>query len=340
MRQILVERARARGAVKRGGAWARMTLNEGTAAAPEAGGRRRGARPGAGAARRARSGSGAARRAALLRRPDDRGDGRRARRLAGHRQAIVDGGARVAEEGAGRGVTREQWARVNALFHEGAGASARRARRVAGPRDLRPRHRARGAGADRRARERRRLPRGAGGRVRRDRRRRRPPRPRWSAASSVPTKSSARSAAAAWASSTSPATRGSAAPVALKAVSRGGADAVGRARLQREARAAASLAHPGIATVYALEEDGDDCYLITEYLQGRTLRDELDRRAAAVRPLAAGGDRHRRGRRRRARAGPRPSRSQARERDAHRRRRDQGARLRPGARDDAARAPA
>jgi serine/threonine-protein kinase len=63
--------------------------------------------------------------------------------------------------------------------------------------------------------------------------------------------------------------------VALKAVGRGGTDAVGRARLQREARAAASLAHPGIATVYALEEDGDDCYLITEYLQGRTLRDEL-----------------------------------------------------------------
>jgi serine/threonine-protein kinase len=64
-------------------------------------------------------------------------------------------------------------------------------------------------------------------------------------------------------------------PVALKAVTRSGADSVGRARLQREARAAASLAHPGIATVYALEEDGDDCYLITEYLQGRTLRDEL-----------------------------------------------------------------
>ncbi len=63
--------------------------------------------------------------------------------------------------------------------------------------------------------------------------------------------------------------------VALKAVSRGGTDSAGRARLQREARAAASLAHPGIATVYALEEDGDDCYLITEYLPGRTLRDEL-----------------------------------------------------------------
>jgi serine/threonine protein kinase len=63
--------------------------------------------------------------------------------------------------------------------------------------------------------------------------------------------------------------------VALKAVSGGGTDAAGRARLQREARAAASLAHPGIATVYALEEDGGNCYLITEYLQGRTLRDEL-----------------------------------------------------------------
>lgn len=35
MRQILVERARARGAAKRGGAWNRLTLNEGRAAAPE-----------------------------------------------------------------------------------------------------------------------------------------------------------------------------------------------------------------------------------------------------------------------------------------------------------------
>jgi len=36
MRQILVERARARGAAKRGGAWNRLTLDEGQAAAPEA----------------------------------------------------------------------------------------------------------------------------------------------------------------------------------------------------------------------------------------------------------------------------------------------------------------
>ena len=125
--------------------------------------------------------------------------------------------------------------------------------------------------------------------------------------------------------------------VALKAVSRGGTDSVGRARLQREARAAASLAHPGIATVYALEEDGDDCYLITEYLQGRTLRDELVDGPLPVRPVAAGRDRHRRRGRRRPRPGPRAPRSQARERDAHGDRRHQGARLRPGARNDAAR---
>jgi RNA polymerase sigma factor (TIGR02999 family) len=36
MRQILVERARRRKAAKRGGAWARLTLDEGLAAAPEA----------------------------------------------------------------------------------------------------------------------------------------------------------------------------------------------------------------------------------------------------------------------------------------------------------------
>jgi RNA polymerase sigma-70 factor (ECF subfamily) len=35
MRQILVERARARGAAKRGGAWNRLTLDEGAAKAPE-----------------------------------------------------------------------------------------------------------------------------------------------------------------------------------------------------------------------------------------------------------------------------------------------------------------
>ena len=51
-----------------------------------------------------------------------------------------------------------------------------------------------------------------------------------------------------------------------------GRDAVRRERLRREARAAAALSHPGIATVYALEEIGDDLYLACEYVPGQTLR--------------------------------------------------------------------
>src|SRR3990172_12429162 len=50
--------------------------------------------------------------------------------------------------------------------------------------------------------------------------------------------------------------------VALKALSPGlGHEAGGRERLRLEARAAAGLSHPGIATVYALEEIGNDLYL-------------------------------------------------------------------------------
>ena len=48
-----------------------------------------------------------------------------------------------------------------------------------------------------------------------------------------------------------------------------------RERLQREARLAASLSHSGICAVHALEEFNGDLYLVTEYVDGKTLREEI-----------------------------------------------------------------
>ena len=55
-----------------------------------------------------------------------------------------------------------------------------------------------------------------------------------------------------------------------------------RERLRKEARAAARLSHPGIATVFALEEIGDELFIACEYVPGRTLRAELDAGAMPV----------------------------------------------------------
>jgi serine/threonine protein kinase len=66
--------------------------------------------------------------------------------------------------------------------------------------------------------------------------------------------------------------------VALKALpAEYASDPVRRARLTREARAAASLAHPSIATIYALEELNGSLYLVSELVRGQTLREELAR---------------------------------------------------------------
>jgi len=45
-----------------------------------------------------------------------------------------------------------------------------------------------------------------------------------------------------------------------------------RERLRREARAAATISHPAVAVVYALEEVGDQLFIASEYVQGDTLR--------------------------------------------------------------------
>ncbi len=58
-----------------------------------------------------------------------------------------------------------------------------------------------------------------------------------------------------------------------------------RARLRREAMAAGALSHPGIATVFALEEFESQLYLVQEYVPGRTLRATVKLREGRM-PLA------------------------------------------------------
>jgi serine/threonine protein kinase len=66
--------------------------------------------------------------------------------------------------------------------------------------------------------------------------------------------------------------------VALKALApKYVSDPARRERLRREARAAAALTHPGIATVYALEEFDGQIFIAGEYVPGETLREELAR---------------------------------------------------------------
>ena len=66
-------------------------------------------------------------------------------------------------------------------------------------------------------------------------------------------------------------------PVALKALPFAIAGRPGlRERLRREARAAATIAHPAVATVFALEEIDDHLFLVSEYVRGRSLRRLID----------------------------------------------------------------
>jgi hypothetical protein len=62
--------------------------------------------------------------------------------------------------------------------------------------------------------------------------------------------------------------------VALKLVA-AGAHAELRERLRREARAAATIVHPAVATIHALEEFDDQLFIVSEYVRGQTLRTVL-----------------------------------------------------------------
>jgi hypothetical protein len=65
-------------------------------------------------------------------------------------------------------------------------------------------------------------------------------------------------------------------PVALKALApHFTGDSSYRERLRREARAAAGMTHPGICTVHALEESDGQLFIVSELIEGHTLRDEI-----------------------------------------------------------------
>jgi serine/threonine protein kinase len=74
--------------------------------------------------------------------------------------------------------------------------------------------------------------------------------------------------------------------VAIKALAHHlGRDQRSRERLRREAKAAAALSHPGIATVFALEEFDDQLYIVYEYADGPTLREEMEAGPVATETL-------------------------------------------------------
>ena len=71
--------------------------------------------------------------------------------------------------------------------------------------------------------------------------------------------------------------------VAIKALSPAYAhDPQRRERLRREALAASALKHPGIPTVFDFPEHEGQLFIISEYVQGETLRAEISRGAASA----------------------------------------------------------
>src|SRR6476619_4956620 len=71
--------------------------------------------------------------------------------------------------------------------------------------------------------------------------------------------------------------------VAIKVLSKAGADAA--ARFAGEAQAASALNHPNIVTVYDVGADGDVPYIVSELVEGTSLRSVLTRAPLPVREL-------------------------------------------------------
>ena len=58
----------------------------------------------------------------------------------------------------------------------------------------------------------------------------------------------------------------------------GDADEAFRERFADEARRAASVSHPNVVTVYDEGRDGDDSFMVMEFVRGKTLRDVVRER--------------------------------------------------------------
>jgi serine/threonine protein kinase len=61
--------------------------------------------------------------------------------------------------------------------------------------------------------------------------------------------------------------------VAIKFPQHIAANAEERKRFKIEAKAAAALNHPNIATIHAIEEVGDEMFIVMEYIEGRELQE-------------------------------------------------------------------
>lgn len=73
--------------------------------------------------------------------------------------------------------------------------------------------------------------------------------------------------------------------VAIKVLTGPSRPGVSRERLVREAKAMARLSHPNIVPIYEVDVEGDDLFIVMEFVDGPTLRQWLDERPRSLREI-------------------------------------------------------